>query len=467
MNQNRMPLIEVLQKHIHKQSISFHVPGHKNGLLFTDERLAAFGAFDVTELTGLDDLHEPEEAIAQAEALLTDLYQTKKSYFLVNGSTVGNLAMILATCKQGDQVLVQRNCHKSIVHALMLAKVQPIFITPSQTNQAIEPDYVAAAFKQYPQIKACIFTYPDYYGRIYDLPTIIEIIHAHQAIVLIDEAHGAHFSLAAPIPDSALALGADIVVHSAHKMLPAMTMGSYLHINSDRVSVKRIEQYLTILQSSSPSYPIMASLDYARHYLAHITNEDLHYTLSCRQQFMQQIKQKTELQIVPSTEGQDPLKLMLFHPHISGFQLQSKLEEVAIYPELADPNVVLLTLPLLKVGMEFPYEQAVEKMSHLEFKANHRSSLIDGNIPIERITKLMFTYDEMNEMETEAVYIDDAEGRVAAQMLIPYPPGIPLLLTGEKITEHHVKTLRYLIANHARFQGGDPLIDGKVIVFTL
>ena len=130
MNQNRMPLIEVLQKHIQKQSISFHVPGHKNGLLFTDERLAAFGAFDVTELTGLDDLHEPEEAIAQAEALLTDLYQTKKSYFLVNGSTVGNLAMILATCKQGDQVLVQRNCHKSIVHALMLAKVQPIFITP-------------------------------------------------------------------------------------------------------------------------------------------------------------------------------------------------------------------------------------------------------------------------------------------------------------------------------------------------
>lgn len=462
-----MPLIEVLQKHIHKQSISFHVPGHKNGLLFTNERLADFGTYDVTELTGLDDLHEPEEAIAQAQALLADVYQTKKSYFLVNGSTVGNVAMILGTCKEGDQVLVQRNCHKSILHALMLAKVQPIFITPSQTDQGIERHHVETAFNQYPTIKACIFTYPDYYGRTYDLRAIIEYIHAHDALVLIDEAHGAHFQLAAPIPDSALTLGADIVVHSAHKMLPAMTMGSYLHINSNRISQKKLEKYLTILQSSSPSYPIMASLDYARHYLAQVTDEDLRYTLDRRQQFVQQIKQKTNLLVAPSMEGQDPLKLMLSHPSSSGFELQSQLEERAIYPELADPEGVLFTLPLLKVGMDFPYEQAVEKMSRLEFRENRRLSIPDENIPIESITKLMFTYDEMDEMETEAVNIDDAEGRVAAQMLIPYPPGIPLLLTGEKITEHHVKTLRYLITHQARFQGGDQLTNGKVIVFHL
>ena len=469
MNQNRMPIIEMLERHYKKQSISFHVPGHKNGLLFTDENFAEFTHYDVTEITGLDDLHEPEGEIAEAEHLLADVYQTKKSYFLVNGSTVGNLSMILATCKENDYVLVQRNCHKSILHGLMLAKVRPIFIAPILVDgreAGIDLKDVICAFKQYKQIRACILTYPDYYGRTYDLQTIIEYAHTQNSIVLVDEAHGPHFKLS-QFPTSALTLGADIVVHSAHKMLPAMTMGSYLHINSERVNQQKVKQYLSMLQSSSPSYPLMGSLDYARHYIAHFTKEDLEYTFLCRQQFIEDMKERTELQIVPQEVGQDALKLLVYHPSVDGFTLQSMLEDVQVYPELAAPDYVLFTLPLLKVGMEFPYERAIEKLKKIIFPTEACVKSMHHYVGIQPLTELGVSYKEMEELESEVVSIKEAGGRIAAQMVIPYPPGIPLFLTGERITEHHITTLEYLLKHRARFQGGELLGEGNVVVYKL
>ena len=198
--------------------------------------------------------------------------------------------MILSVCSEGDTVLVQRNCHKSILNGLMLANIMPVFISPEMdmnlsTPAGIDKHTVRQAFERYPNAKACIFTYPDYYGGTFDLKSIIEIAHQHDSLVLIDEAHGPHFKLGDPFPLSALNLGADMVVHSAHKILPAMTMGSFLHINSKNVPKAKVEFYLSVLQSSSPSYPIMASLDIARSYLAGFTKEDIAYTWEVRNVF--------------------------------------------------------------------------------------------------------------------------------------------------------------------------------------
>ena len=463
MDQKRMPLCERLEAHRKNKPISFHVPGHKNGLLYEGfSILQANAAYDVTELTGLDDLHDPHEAIAEAQELLTSFYHTEKSYFLVNGSTVGNLAMILATCEEGDIVLVQRNCHKSILNGLRMANVRPVFISPEMNEELMIPgrikmEDIYEAINKYDNIKACIFTYPDYYGQVYEIEEMIKVLHSYNIIVLVDEAHGAHFSLGDPFPESALTLGADITVQSAHKTLPAMTMGSYLHINSDRIARERVEFYLSVLQSSSPSYPIMASLDYARYYIANFTKQDIRYTLEQREVWIEQF-QKSGMIVKCS---HDPLKIIVRHPHYSGFQLQEKLESTGVYSELADPFQVLCILPLLKEGMAYPNIQFPE---FTKADSNKNVGFVNMNHPI---TELSISYKDMNTLPVEWIKSNEAIGEIAAKMIIPYPPGIPLLLPGERITINHVRQLHLLLESGARFQGEvEQIKSGNIAIFT-
>ncbi|KRG12825.1 aminotransferase class I/II-fold pyridoxal phosphate-dependent enzyme [Lederbergia galactosidilytica] len=471
MKQEQIPIYERMIQFYKEKPISFHVPGHKNGRLYDglDSAFAQIAQLDATELTGLDDLHAPEGVIREAQGLLTDLYQSRKSYFLVNGTTIGNLAMILACCKEGDMVLVQRQCHQSVLNGLRLAKLKPVFIASTiredgETELMVET--VQKAFQQYPAIRACIFTYPDYYGQTFELKTMIEIAKQNQALVLIDEAHGAHFCLGDPFPSSSLQLGADIVVHSAHKTLPAFTMGSYLHINSDYVPVKKVERYLKILQSSSPSYLIMASLDLARHYLAHYSKEDLIYTKQHSQEFMGKLRQFPGVQVIQS---EDPLKMMVRHRTLSGYELQNKFEQAGVYPELADPLQILLIFPLLKKGLSYPFDRALQQLQSLSWTDGQAQKQPMQNIIWQEsiaITTLALSYEEMEDREDEWVVMDESVGRVGSQMITPYPPGIPLILPGEKITRYHIEQIKRLMKLGARFQGGmDSLRNGKLAVF--
>jgi len=264
MDQNKTPLLDQLIFHHKKNPLSLHVPGHKYGRLLDYSKYSAYRGIlqlDATELSGLDDLHSPEGVILEAEMLLSEAYGTERSYFLVNGSTVGNLAMILAVLQKGDIVLVQRNCHKSVLNGIELAQAKPVFLGPDYDEDwgvtgGVSPEITARALAMYPGAKALIVTYPSYYGMVNDLQRIIKQAHDVNIPVLVDEAHGAHFISGGNFPKSALQFGADIVVQSAHKTLPAMTMGSYLHLNSKRIERDRLEHYLHILQSSSPSYPV-------------------------------------------------------------------------------------------------------------------------------------------------------------------------------------------------------------------
>ncbi len=471
VNQDQIPIYERMVQFYKNKPISFHVPGHKNGLLYEgiDSAFAQVAQLDATELTGLDDLHAPEGMIGEAQELLTDFYQSSKSYFLVNGTTVGNLAMILACCQAGDYVLVQRHCHQSILHALNLAKLKPVFIASTvrengETELMVET--VQRAFQQYPSIRACIFTYPDYYGRTYNLQSMIEISHQNNALVLVDEAHGAHFCLGNPFPQTSLRLGADIVVHSAHKTLPAFTMGSYLHINSEHVPGKKVERYLKMLQSSSPSYLIMASLDLARHYLAHFSKEDVLYSQNQIQNFIEQLKQLPGIQVLQS---EDPLKIMVRHALFSGYELQTRFELAGIYPELADPQQILLIFPLLKIGMPYPFDRALQQLQSLPWTDGQAQNRPKQNIIWQEslaITTLALSYEEMDDREEDWVEMDVSVGRVASQMITPYPPGIPLIMPGEKITQVHIEQLKKLMKFGARFQGEmEALRNGRLAVF--
>ncbi|MGM7637446.1 aminotransferase class I/II-fold pyridoxal phosphate-dependent enzyme [Bacillus sp. Hm123] len=470
MNQERIPLMEVLQQHIDKNTLSFHVPGHKSGHVRMDgiaEDFHKLLAYDQTEITGLDDFHSPEGCIEEAQRLLIDLYQTRKSYFLVNGSTVGNLAMILAVCEEGDFIFVQRNCHKSILNACKLAKVTPIFLEPEydasfNVASGISLDTVEQAYQQYDSVKAIVLTYPNYYGTATNIEQVINVAQENGSFVLVDEAHGPHFVLGKPFPSSSLQWGVDLVVHSAHKMLPAMTMGSFLHVNSSRVPLEKLEFYLQALQSSSPSYPIMASLDVARAFLAGFSHKDVAFTLEIKAMLTERLQGKGLEVLLPD----DPLKLLLRKQGYTGYELQSHLEAAGIYSELSDASQVLCTLPLLKAGNSDYVELATRKIDGLALDEKQSvCEVVDYTSSLKKTSMLMLSYKEQETLPGVWVPLAEAVGEIAAETVIPYPPGIPLLIAGERITFEQIATLTKLLAQDVHIQGGQQLSRKKVAVY--
>lgn len=459
-----MPLYEALMQFKDKNPLSLHVPGHKNGLSFPEQAKRGFSdvlSLDVTELTGLDDLHSPFECIEEAQQLLANVYGVQKSYFLINGSTVGNLAMILSCCGEEDTVLVQRNCHKSIINGLKLTGAHPVFLEPwideaSGVPVGVRHEVIQNAIERYPEAKALILTHPNYYGMGVDLKESITCAHAYEIPVLVDEAHGAHFCIGEPFPKSALAYGADIVVHSAHKTLPAMTMGSYLHINSERIAEEKVSTYLSMLQSSSPSYPIMASLDVARFALAKIKEEGGYKVVDFLRKFREELQRIPQIKVLQYAK-QDELKITVqTRCQLSGYELQGIFEETGIYTEMADPYNVLLILPL-QVNRRY-IDAVVSIQEALQgYTTTDRTPSIRYTYK-GTITTLPFTYKQLEGYKKKAVPLQEAIGMIAADMVIPYPPGIPLLMHGEQVTAEHIEQISYLEGTGARFQGNTKYI---------
>jgi arginine/lysine/ornithine decarboxylase len=457
------PLYEALLKHTKNNKWSFHVPGHKNGQVFEKTAKPFFQpvlSLDATELTGLDDLHHPEGAILEAQELLSSFYNVKKSYFLIGGSTSGNLAMILSSFFPDDIVLVQRNCHKSVLNGLELAGVKPVFLSPEMDEDGGFPlgvslETVKKAIKRYPELRGIILTNPTYYGLQQGIEDIAEVIHAHNGIVLVDEAHGAHFGLK-NMPQSAIHRGADVVVQSAHKTLPALTMGAFLHVNSDQVDEYRLSQALQMVQSSSPSYLIMASLDLSRLYMENLSQADLDYIILQADEFRVFINSLEHLHTVKTPAGYnlDPLKITVqSDKDISGFELQQLFEARGLYTELADDRNVLLILPIGTMNELAELKEVFYKISEKLSSYKSRSERIQTVSLFPQVSTLEISYHDMKRMRVKQVQMEGAEGYAAAEAVIPYPPGIPLIAKGEKITSESIRRYLYLKEKGARFQG--------------
>lgn len=442
MNQQHAPVFEGLLHYRKQQAFSFHVPGHKDGLIFPRQATAFFKKLlelDATEVAGLDDLYHPSGILREGEALLSNYYRTAASYFLVNGSTVGNLIMVMAACDRGDRIFVQRDCHGSIIHALQIGGLRPVFLAPDIANglsAGISSALLEKALRHYPDVRSLVLTYPSYYGVAPEIGPLIAEAHRAGLTVLVDEAHGAHFSLGAPVPPDALTLGADLVVQSAHKMLPAMTMGAYLHINSARVSRERVEAVRQIFQTSSPSYPIMASLDLARWYLANLNEADQAAIFAARDRFVGRLRELPAVRVVDPQPGRfrlDPFKIILESScAASGFELQRRLIGRGIYPELADPDRVLLALGL---SAAIDYKRAFalirDALIGLPPLNRRRGS---ATFPFPPYTAALHPYAVFAKRGRQEVPIEAAEGKVAAEHVVPYPPGIPAILRGERVT---------------------------------
>jgi len=277
LKQRTTPLFTTLLAHARKNMTSFHTPGHKNGSGIEKDLLDFVGRnffyLDVTVSKEVDSLHYPRGPIKAAQELMADLYGVKKSFFLVNGSTVGNEAMLLSACSPRDSIILSRNAHKSLMSAIVLSGVWPIWIQP-QVDRDLDiflsstPEQIEETLIQYPEAKAVFLTYPTYNGICSDIKKIAKIVHSYGKLLLVDEAWGSHFKFHPELPFSAVDAGADMVVQSIHKTLGAISQGSVLHVNSKAIDMEKTKKVVSMLQTTSPCYPILASLDLSRKQMA-------------------------------------------------------------------------------------------------------------------------------------------------------------------------------------------------------
>ncbi|MFC0559559.1 aminotransferase class I/II-fold pyridoxal phosphate-dependent enzyme [Halalkalibacter alkalisediminis] len=463
-----IPLIKALQKHQKNNPTSLHVPGHKNGQVF-HPALSDFSPvlpYDVTELDGLDDLHAPTGIILEAQQAAARLYQTAETLFLVGGTTVGNLAMMYGLFEQGDVVFIQRNSHKSIFHAAQIAGVTPVLLSPefdSETGMAVglKKETLEEAMRQYPEAKGLVLTYPNYYGVSLPLQPIIEYAKQNKLLVLVDEAHAAHYCLGSPFPPSTLELGADVAVQSAHKMLPALTMSSFLHMSDKLNHPMRhsIKEALAMFQSSSPSYLLMASLDAARAYVESLEEIKIKRILAGVEQVKKELAKIKQIQVVNWSDSYllDPLKVTIrTTTKLTGFELQSIFYQHHLYTELADENHVLLVFGLGE--QTFPenvWNELASTLSPFEVRTKTIAKTVD--VGCNRIKKLERSAKQLRSLPKKKINLQDAVGMIAAEAIIPYPPGIPIVLPGEKVDRQLINEIETLKQAGARFQSEQEL----------
>ncbi|MBN6187366.1 aminotransferase class I/II-fold pyridoxal phosphate-dependent enzyme [Aneurinibacillus sp. BA2021] len=464
MNHASAPLYETLCVYAEEKNLSLHVPGHKDGSVFDGQARSHFQSIlslDATEINGLDDLHHPTGAIAQAQQLAADAFGADQTFFLIGGTTAGNLAAALTVCVPGDTILVQRNAHKSVCNGLLLAGAQPVYIVPqiepeTEVAAGIHPEQLQEALRAHPEAKAVWITNPNYYGMTQDVQALAELCHEAGIPLLVDEAHGAHLGQARGLPSSALQAGADLVVQSTHKMLPAMTMASMLHVQGERISVHRLASVLAMIQSSSPSYPLMASLDVARRYLVMEGRRQLPHTVAKLEQHRQQLGKQLKHISLWHERGHDPLKWVLTsrHPALTGYRLLDMLQECGCVAEMADTKNAVLVFSIAPSDEDIAFAaNAIARVDRMlcelsEGEAHERL------LPFqETLIQPAVSLQEAFYRSKERVSIEEAVGRVSAEMVIPYPPGIPLLTPGERITPAHIEAIRRIARAGGYFQG--------------
>lgn len=457
---SKVPLLEELIKYNKENNIPFSMPGNKGGLAFRRDEIGRYfeknlGRLDITEVGSLDNLHSPEGVIKEAQNLLKDYYKCKKAFFCVNGSTGGNLAAIFSAFNEGDEVIVERNCHKSIYNGLILRKLKVIYIEPViMKNGVLLPpnkEKVYDAINRSNNPKGIILTYPNYYGISYDIEELIKEIKIAGLKVIIDEAHGAHFGVCEKLPKNMASI-ADYIVVSAHKTLPTLTGGSYLLVND---MIGNVEFYYSAFMTTSPSYLIMASLDYARHYLQEYGEKDYLEFINLCEIWREKINEIGKVKIIgkedlPFNYEMDKTRyLIILEEGYSGHKLFSYLKRKSIQGEMSiDKGVVLILSPSqgeeeLKRLYEVIKKLNIEELVDKYFIASESYSL-----PIKRLEPY-----EVFELAGKECEIEKSEGKIVKESIIPYPPGIPIICAGEVISSEIISKIKSLLENNIKVLG--------------
>lgn len=441
----KLPITQKLDDLIHHHAISLHVPGHKNMTIGYLDALSL--KMDMTEITGLDDLHHPEDTILESMNGVNK-HPNYDAYYLVNGTTAGILSVIQAFAHIKGRYLISRNVHKSVFNALDLTQQSADILPMYRSDKSYQ--YLAPLIdtKMLRHQKLAVVTYPNYYGECFDINQCVKQFHDYNIPVLIDEAHGAHFNLK-HFPKSALESEADYVVQSYHKTLPTLTMGSVLFIHKNAPLKDEVIKYLGIFQTSSPSYLVMSSIELA-HQFYNFYDSSLFFEK--RKQFIETLRQQ-HFEVI---EVDDPLKLIVRANGHTGFEVQRYFEKNHIYIELADDYQTLIVLPLWHFNDRYPFETLLHRIKTIQLPKKAKEKLEPVLLPLE---KSVYVSKYIN--HAYWININKAQDKVLAQHIVPYPPGIPVFWKGEKVAKNMIKLMQYYLSHSVRVEG---IKNDKILV---
>jgi len=414
----------------------------------------------------VDSLHEPRSVIKEAQRLAAQAFGADDTYFLVNGTSVGNQTMVWSTVREGERIVIPRNVHRSVFAGLMLTGARPVYVTPPVLEDwgiygNIEADQVLEVLKANPGCQAVMVTHPTYYGQVSDLARIVGIAHRAGASCVVDEAHGPHFAFHEALPKSAMSLGADLSAQSTHKVLGAMTQASMLHAQGGRVDRSRLKMGLQLFQSTSPSYVLMASLDVARLQMAVSGRRLMDRVINMSRETVKALNKIPGIRCFapehcgrPGAFAFDETRIMLHVDWpVSGFEVAHRLrDEFRLQPEMADTQNVLFLVGQGNTWGQLKRLVAAVRRLERQYRGltAHGAPLV---LPSLEPARVVLTPREAVLGRARRVPLADAVGEVCAELLSPYPPGVPLVAPGELITKEVVGYLVGVLRAGGRING--------------
>ncbi len=471
------PIYTALKKYMGENNLRLHMPGHCGGKGSLVPELEPLAAIDATEVAGLDDLHSAQGVINEARQLLARACGARESYLLVNGATSGIHALLLSIGAQ-ERVMIPRNAHRSFYGGMVLSGTMPVYIPCELEPElgiavAVNSLEIEGRLQQNSDVGTVFMVSPGYYGTCSDIAAIAQIVHHRGKMLLVDEAHGAHFPFHPRYPHSALEDGADAVVNGLHKTWPVLTQGACLNIGAGFKHADRLAAAYSLITTTSPSYPLMASIDLAREFMEREGTNYLQRSLEWAQEFKPRIDQipgircyGDELLQCPGVTAVDPLKDLIGVQGLglSGYQLAGILrEEYHIQVEMEEQSLILAMFSLLHKREDWARFYQVLKEIALRYPGRDvdRGTVYQSPLPQVILSPRQAFY-----AASQRVKLAETRGRIAAEMVAAYPPGIPCLAPGELITEEVRDYLYYLQKSGARVQGPeDPNLEHiRVIV---
>ncbi|MDQ6596807.1 aminotransferase class I/II-fold pyridoxal phosphate-dependent enzyme [Bacillus salipaludis] len=456
MSQNQTPLFSGLLAHAKRNPVQFHIPGHKKGAGMDPDFRNFIGenalSIDLINIGPLDDLHAPKGMIKQAQDLAAEAFGADRTFFSVQGTSGAIMAMVMAVCGPEDKIIVPRNVHKSVMSAIVFSGAIPVFIHPEIDEElgishGITTDAVERALKQHPDAKGVLVINPTYFGISADLKKIVEVAHSYNVPVLVDEAHGVHIHFHDELPLSAMQAGADMAATSVHKLGGSMTQSSILNVKEGLVSAKHVQSILSMMTTTSTSYLLLASLDVARKQLVTKGKDLIEKSIQLAQSIRKRINEIEHIHCIgeeilgsKATFDYDPTKLIISVKDLglTGYEVEKWLREKHnIEVELSDLYNILCIITFGDTDNEA--DILVNALKDLSEEFKDRAEKIEPvQVLLPDIPLLALTPRDAFYSETEVIPFEQSEGRIIAEFVMVYPPGIPIFIPGEIITKENL-----------------------------
>lgn len=425
----KQEIYELLKSNIKRNSVKFLMPGHKGRL---DEIAVLNSHYDFTESFDTDNLNNPQGAIKRSQIRAANVFGAKSTFYTVNGSSGAIIASVFYSTKPGDSILVSRNCHISVIRAAIIRRLKVFYIN-TDFKDGFDRNISFENFKKaFDDVKpsAVVITHPNYYGFPTSIDNIVEYLKDKDTVLIVDEAHGGHFAFNEELPKSAIKAGADIVIQSVHKMLTGLNQSAFIHLGSNRVDKDRLFESVKLFQTTSPSYPIIASCEIAASFMQVEGRKLLAENIKLAKDFVDRLKTLQNVNVLDYC-GRDPLKIVFNVEGITGESLHEELyKNYNIECEMNDGQNVLMLATLMNKKED--YDLAFDAIVNISKDKMGTNSFREFSL---NIPQKKYEPYEVYELPSECIKKCDAVGRVCAEFVAPYPPGVPVVVPGEIISE--------------------------------